>query len=100
MTCVRFFAVPDLAAHRPAEHRWCRSDDASTASTRDLAQLVLAASGLPPTAALWLRTGSGWEQVSSLAEVPGGDLIVMAVVGQPGGQTLYKEGSQSGCGDE
>ena len=99
MTRVRFFAVPDVAAQAPAEQSWHCIDNATTASTGDLTQLVLAQPGLPPKTTLWLRTKGGWKRVSSLAEVPSGNLVVKAVVGQPGGLTLCMGDSKAGCQD-
>ena len=87
MTRVRWFAVPSVTSPcPPAEQDWFCTPEllAPIATTGDLARLVLVEAGLPPTTTLWLRTGFGWEKVSSLAEVPRGDLAVKAVVGEPG----------------
>ena len=91
MTRVRWFAVPSVAAEDPAEQEWSCIDDASIASSGHLAQLVLAQAGLPPTTALWLQRKGGRERVSSLAELPSGDLVVKAVVRPSGGHYLCKE---------
>ena len=89
MTRVRWFAVPFVTSpYHPAEQEWFCTPDAAIASTGDLARLVLTEAGLPPTTTLWLRTGCGWEKVSSIAEVPRGDLTVKAVVGEPGGRAV------------
>ena len=87
MTRVRWFAVPSLIAQTPTDREWSSTSDAILSGMGGLAQLVLAEAGLPPTTALWLRTGypQGWQRVSSLAKVPPGDLVVKAVVGQSGG---------------
>eukprot|EP00891_Asterochloris_glomerata_P009125 jgi/Astpho2/9125/Aster-02775 len=84
MTRVRWFAVPSLIAQTPTDREWSSTSDAILSGMGGLAQLVLAEAGLPPTTALWLRTGypQGWQRVSSLAKVPPGDLVVKAVVGQ------------------
>ena len=98
MTRVRFFAVPDLAAQDPAEQHWYCIDDATIASPDDLAELVVDEGKLPPTTALWLLTEDGWEQISRLAEVLGGNLVLKAVLGESGGHTLCYGVSQVGCG--
>ncbi len=72
----------------PAEQDWFCTPDATIANTEALAQLVLTEAGLPPTTTLWLRTGCGWEKVSSLAALPPGDLAVKAVVGESGGHAV------------
>ena len=76
--------MPSVLAQVPKERDWFSTPDAIIQSTEDLAQLVLTAAELPPTTALWLRTGwpQGWQRVSSLAKVPPGDLVVKAVMGQ------------------
>ena len=89
MTRVRWFAVPSLTAQTPADpQEWFWTPNAIITSTEDLTQLVLAEATLPPSTALWLQTGLGWERVSSLAEVPHGDLVVKAVMGQSGGNAV------------
>ena len=86
MPRVRWFVVPSVIAPTPTEREWFWTPDAIISSSGDLAQLVLTEAGLPPTTALWLQTGwpLGWQRVSSLAKVPSSDLVVKAVVGQPG----------------
>ena len=85
MTRLRWCAVPAVTQPGPAEQDWfCTPELGTIATTGDLARLVLTEAGLPPTTTLWLRTGLGWEKVSSLAKVPRGDLAVKAVVGEPG----------------
>ena len=93
MTCVRWFVVSSLAAEAPAEQTWCSIDDATIASTGDLARVVLAEAKRPSTTALWLQTNGGWKKISSLARVPSGDLVVKAVVGRPGGHALCTGGT-------
>ena len=77
-----------MLAQNPAEQDWYRIADATIASTDELARLVLAKADLP-SATLRLRRSStdGWDELSSFAEVPRGDLVVKAVVGQSGGHS-------------
>lgn len=82
MPRVKWFSVPFATAQTPVEQHWYCIDDATIASTADLAGVVLAQAQLPSTTKLFLQTESGWREISTLAEVPGGDLVVKAVEGR------------------
>lgn len=82
MPRVRWVSVPFATAQTPVEQHWYCIDDATIASTADLADVVLAQAQLPSTTKLYLQTESGWREISSLAEVPGGDLVGKAVEGR------------------